>query len=80
MLLSAWKVVGGEVAAVEEKIAFAEMLVYGVEERASEAEQEFQQIKRRRNAAIEGVIRSDKKVKEASKWHASMRKRITEAL
>lgn len=67
------------VAAVEEKIAFIEMLVCEAKERALEAEQEFQQMKRLRDAAVEEVIRLDKKLKEAMEWLASMRKRMIEA-
>lgn len=44
-----------------------------------EAEQDFQQMKSHADTIIKEVIISDKKLKQAIEWLASMRKRMTEA-
>lgn len=63
---------------VKEKATSNEREAYEAEVRASEVEQEFQEMRRCHDVAIKEVIHS-KKLKEATEWLASMHKRMTKA-
>lgn len=63
-----------KIAVVEGKAISIKMLVCEAEERASEVERAFQQMKAHHYSVIKEAMHSDQKLKEIAKWLALMSK------